>query len=198
MLSESDNPGNLLHWDSLFQKMAFSELLLRSQLKEVAASSFCCPIKHQWKEENSWQTELKSTYSQAPEPILLEASLPKKCFEIGVILKGFSCELEAWSLDLPSKLFHGDFALIEINTCVKTGCASCRVLTGAVGPEHQLSLHAQQPLLQKAFTVFSVAWRSFRSRAGEWGSVSMQKAGVCLFLAGEPFICVALLFTAMC
>lgn len=46
LLSQSDNLGNLLLWNSLFYKMAFAESLLKSQLKEVTVSLFHCPIKH--------------------------------------------------------------------------------------------------------------------------------------------------------
>lgn len=46
LLPSSDNLGSVLLWDSLFCKMAFAELLLKSQLKEVTVSSLHRPIKH--------------------------------------------------------------------------------------------------------------------------------------------------------
>lgn len=58
-------------FEILLYKMVFAELLLKSQLKELTGSSLYCPTKHNvWKKDSSWQMELESAYSQAPEPFL--------------------------------------------------------------------------------------------------------------------------------
>lgn len=116
VLSKSDNLGNLLLWNSLFYKMVFAELLLKSQLKEVTVSSFHCPIKHI---NERRKTAGRLSWNLLTARLLSLSSLPpKKLFKVWGILNGVSWELGTWSLDLPCKPFHGNFFLPGGDICV--------------------------------------------------------------------------------